>query len=73
MTIQEQMASVPDSVKITLATGSTALTMFGITVQDWMYIGSAIVSILFIIEKTPIFLQRMKELYRWMRGYDSSK
>lgn len=73
MAIQEHLASVPDSVKLTLATGTSALTLFGITVQDWMYIGSAIVSILFIVEKSPIFIERVKELYSWLRRHAPGK
>lgn len=72
MAIQEHMASVPDSIKIGLATGSSALTLFGVSVQDWMYILSAIVSLLFIIEKAPVFIQRVKELIKWVRD-DSGK
>lgn len=68
MTIQEQLASVPDSVKIGIATGSSALTLFGVSVQDWMYILSAIVSILFIIEKAPVLFVRAKEFWNWIKN-----
>lgn len=66
MNIQETLQQVPDSAKIAVATGSSALTLFGISVEEWMYILSAIVSILFIIEKTPVFIERMKQLKRWI-------
>lgn len=63
MNIQEHATNVPDVIKVAVATGSTALTFFGIPVEQWMYILSGIVSIMFIIEKLPTFFKRIKEAY----------
>jgi hypothetical protein len=72
MNIHENLQQVPESAKIIVATGSSALTLLGIPVEQWMYILSGIVSILFIIEKFPIFVERMKQLKRWIKNEDSS-
>lgn len=66
MNIQESLQQVPDTVKIAVATGSSALTFIGIPVQEWMYILSAIVSFMFVIEKLPVFLERVRQFYRWV-------
>lgn len=72
MNIQESLQHVPDSAKIVVATGSSALTLFGIPVEQWMYILSAVVSLLFIIEKMPVFIERMKQFKRWIRNEKDS-
>lgn len=66
MNIQESLQQIPDTVKIAVATGSSALTFLGIPVQEWMYILSAIVSLMFVIEKMPIFIERVKQFKRWV-------
>lgn len=74
MNIQESLQQIPDTVKIAVATGSSALTFLGIPVEQWMYILSAIVSLMFVIEKMPIVWERMKQLKRFLlRESHSSK
>lgn len=67
MNIQEHATNVPDVVKVAVATGSSVLTIFGIPVEQWMYILSGIVSLLFIIEKLPIVFKRIKETYGYFK------
>lgn len=67
MNIQEHATNVPDVVKVAVATGSSVLTIFGIPVEQWMYILSGIVSLLFIIEKLPIVFKRIKEAYGYFK------
>ena len=66
MNIQESLQQIPDTVKIAVATGSSALTFIGIPVQEWMYILSAIVSLMFVIEKVPVMVERLKQFKRWV-------
>lgn len=66
MNIQESLQQIPDTVKIAVATGSSALTFLGIPVEQWMYILSAIVSLMFVIEKMPIVWERVKQFKRWI-------
>lgn len=61
MNIQETVNQVPDSVKVAIATSSAALTFFGISVEEWMYILSGVVSLLFIIEKAFSWFHKYKE------------
>lgn len=58
---------VPDGVKVAGAMTAPVLTFLGITVEDWTFILSAFVSILFIIEKLPMFINRVRAFIRWMR------
>lgn len=59
--------AIPDGVKVTGAIMAPALTFLGITVEDWTFILSAVVSVLFIIEKLPMFINRVRAFIRWMR------
>lgn len=68
MNILEQ---VPDSVKITMATSPTVLTLFGYPIEQWMYVFSLIVSILFVIEKLPKVFKSIKEMYTNVKSYFS--
>lgn len=55
-----------DNVKVAASLAAPALTLFGVSVEDWTFILSAIVSIFFIIEKLPMFIVRMKAFTKWM-------
>ena len=58
---------IPDGVKITGAVAAPVLQILGVTVEDWTFILSAIVSILFIIEKMPMLIARTKALIKWIK------
>lgn len=62
------LQEVNDTAKVALATGAPALTLFGYPVETWGYVLSAIVSLMFIIEKIPVFVLRMKQFKRWING-----
>jgi len=64
MNIQETLQQVPDSAKLSVALSSTALTFMGISVEQWMYLLSGIVSLLFIIEKSISLCQKYKAYRR---------
>lgn len=57
---------INDTAKVSLATAAPVLTVFGVPVETWGYILSAIVSLMFIIEKIPMFVIRMKQFKRWL-------
>lgn len=60
------LEQVPDGVKVTGSLAAPALAFLGISVEDWTYVLSAIVSLMFIIEKLPTIIFRIKTLIRWI-------
>lgn len=62
------LENIPDSVKAGVAVSAPALQYFGIDVEQWTFILSGIVSILFIIEKIPMLLERGRKLLRWIKS-----
>jgi hypothetical protein len=62
----EVIQSIPDSVKVTVATASSMASLFGLTVEEWQYVLSGIVALLFIIEKAYRF-------YVWAREKNDTK
>jgi hypothetical protein len=65
--IEHYSNQVPDGIKVAAAVSAPALTFLGITVEEWTFILSGIVSVFFIIEKFPMFLQRMRQLRQYIR------
>lgn len=64
---QNTLETIPDSAKVAGAIAAPGLAFFGIGVEDWGYILSAIVSIMFIIEKIPTFLMRLRAFVNWLK------
>ena len=64
--MRELVESVPDSLKVGASVAPAALTLFGVGLQDWVYITSAFVSLMFMIEKMPIVIKRIKEFGSWV-------
>jgi hypothetical protein len=62
------LEQVPDSVKLSTALSSSVFTFMGLPVEQWMFILSAIVSVLFIIEKIPKVILSIQSTYRWFKG-----
>lgn len=62
------LEKVPDSIKISTAISSSVFTFMGMPVEQWMYILSAIVSLLFILEKLPKAVNSVRLLYQWIIG-----
>jgi hypothetical protein len=56
-----------DAVKVGVATSPATLSLFGYPMADWGYVLSAIVSVMFIIEKTPVVIMRFKQFKRWLK------
>jgi hypothetical protein len=64
---------VPDGIKVTASLSAPALTVAGVPLEEWTFILSAIVSILFIIEKMPMLINRVKQLYMKIKKYVSKE
>ena len=66
------LEQIPDSAKITLATVPPGLYLFGIPMEHWILILSAIASVLVIIEKLPKALDSVNKLTmkfkKWRNG-----
>lgn len=62
----EIIQNIPDSVKVVAATAPSMASLFGLTVEEWQFVLSAIVALLFIIEK-------MYRLYVWAREKKNAK
>ena len=60
---------IPDGVKVGVSVSAPALTLFGIPLEQWTFILSAIVSLLFIIEKLPMLWARVKRLGEKIKRY----
>lgn len=62
---------IPDSVKLASVTTPSIMTLWGIPVEQWMYVASAIVSVMFVIEKAPIVVRNIKTFIRWAKSVKS--
>lgn len=60
--------NVPETVKVSTAVGPAALSMFGLPIEQWIFVLSAIVSILVIVEKLPKAIHSIKSMYEWIVG-----
>jgi hypothetical protein len=69
----QALEQIPDSVKVVASTAAPALSFIGIPVQEWGYLLSAIVAILFIIEKIPSAAKSLRELFRFIKDAFKSK
>ena len=59
--------NVTDNAKITVSFLAPGLTILGIPVQEWTYVLSGIVSLLLIVEKSPIVLRNLKVFVQWIK------
>jgi len=70
--IMQVLEHVPDSVKLAVATVPPGLYLFGIPMEHWILILSAIASLLVIIEKLPKALDSIHKLTgkfkKWRNG-----
>lgn len=62
--------NIPESAKLATAVGPAALSLFGVPLEHWILILSAIVSILVIIEKIPKAIESMIKIRNkiWRRN-----
>lgn len=49
--IQHIVENIPDSAKLTVAVAPQMASLFGLTVEEWSFVLSSVVAILFILEK----------------------
>jgi hypothetical protein len=59
--------NIPDGAKVAASAAAPVLTLMGVPLQEWTYVLSAIVSVLFIIEKTPVLIARIKQLIAYVK------
>ena len=62
------MEQIPDGIKIGASIAPTTLAFFSIPVDQWAWVFSIIVSLLFMIEKAPIVYVRVKSLIKVIRN-----
>jgi hypothetical protein len=66
--------NIPDSVKVAVSVSpSLSYVFLGLPLETWTYVLSAVVSIMFIIEKLPVFIERVRQFYKWVRYGTSSE
>jgi hypothetical protein len=63
----QYLDQVPDSIKVVAASAAPALTLMGFTLEEWTFILSGIVSVLFIIEKLPKVLSVIRQFWKWLK------
>lgn len=59
--------SLPDTIKVAAAASAPLLTVFGITVEEWAFILSAIASIVLVIERIPMVINHIRMFRSWIR------
>ena len=69
----QYLEQVPDTIKVAAAISAPALTFLGISVEQWTFVLSAVVSILFIIEKLPTFIERCRSFMKWIKNVKRKK
>lgn len=58
---------IPDTVKVSVSVAAPGLHFLGVSVEQWTFVLSAAVSILFIIEKLPMLISRVKTFIQWIK------
>lgn len=61
--MQHILEQVPDSAKITSVAIAPILSIFGVPLEQWVYVLSAIMTLLFIIEKIPKVIISLKWIW----------
>ncbi len=64
----QQIENISDTAKLATATATPVLAMFGVPIEQWVFVLSAILTILFIVEKLPKAFSSVRHMYRWMKG-----
>lgn len=66
--------NIDDVVKVAVSTYAPVAYWCGLTLEEWTFVLSAVVSVLFIIEKIPGLIQRIVKGYEWIKSkYESIK
>lgn len=58
--ISHVVESIPDSAKVVVTAAAPMASLFGLTVEEWSFVLSGVVALLFIVEKLYRF-------YKWVR------
>lgn len=61
------LEQIPDTAKVGASVAAPALHFLGVSVEDWTFVLSAIVSVLFVIEKLPMLITRIKSFIKWIK------
>lgn len=64
---------IPDSAKVGVAVMAPMANFIGLTVEEWSYVLSAIVALLFIIEKAYRLYKEVRERLRGKDGCNCPK
>ena len=72
MKIRDAVEMIPDPIKVGTSVSPAVLTIAGIPVEQWTFILSGIVSVLFIIEKLPRVINVIKQFTKWIRSRKTS-
>lgn len=58
--VQHIAETVPDSVKVVAAGAAPMASLFGLTAEEWSFVLSSVVALLFILEKIYKFYRMVK-------------
>lgn len=58
--VQHVVETVPDSAKVVMAGAAPMASLFGLTAEEWSFVLSSIVAVLFIIEKVYKFYKEIR-------------
>jgi hypothetical protein len=58
---------IPDTIKVGVSVAAPGLHFLGVSVEQWTFVLSAAVSILFIIEKLPMLISRVRAFIKWIK------
>lgn len=61
------LEQIPDTAKVAATAAAPVLTFLGVSVEQWGYVISAIVGLLFIIEKLPVAAKSIETLINWYK------
>jgi len=61
--VMQMLEQIPDSAKVGVSLSAPALTLMGVTLEDWSYILAMTVSVVFIIEK----------IHKWWMWYSRKR
>lgn len=59
--VQHVVETVPDSVKVVAAGAAPMASLFGLTAEEWSFVLSSVVALLFIVEKLYKFYRTFKD------------
>lgn len=73
--MQTVLEQVPDSVKISTSAITPVLAFAGVPIEQWVFVLSAILTCLFIIEKIPKVVESLRWIYLKLKrtGRESGK